>query len=270
MAALKIIVDKIEDVDEAARPLYVQREDGKFSLPLEGYEDPEKLKKAINVEREAVAKATARAKELDKKIKDYEKLGKSAEEIEELVKAQAAAEEERLNRAGEWTKLKDQMNAKHQEELKVRDAKVDAKDQEIVAMRKALERNLIDAQATAAIAAHKGVPDLLLPFVQRHVKVVQDGDNYFVRVVDTKGDPRVDGKGDPLTIDALVAEMKGTDILGRAFEGSGQSGSGMRPNAGGGRPAGGPTKRSDFKSEKERSAWIDANGLEEYQKLPLS
>jgi hypothetical protein len=37
MAALKIIVDKIEDVDEAARPLYVQREDGKFSLPLEGY-----------------------------------------------------------------------------------------------------------------------------------------------------------------------------------------------------------------------------------------
>ncbi len=267
--ALKLTVNSIDEIEEPLRALYTEK-DGKYSLALEDYEDPVTLKKAIVTERETASKLAAKTKELDKKVKGWEQLGKSPDEIKEMIEAANKAEEEKLNRAGEWTKLKDQMNAKHQEELKAVAAKVDAKDQQIVSMRKSLERHLVDAQATAAIATHKGVPDLLLPHVQKHVKVIEDGDNYFVRVVDAKGDPRVNGKGDPLSIEDLVNEMKSTDIFGRAFEGSGQSGSGMRPNAGnGGRPVGGPSKRSEFKSEKERSAFIDEHGLEAYQAMPL-
>lgn len=267
--ALKLTVNSIDEIDEALRPLYVEK-DGKYNLDVADLEDTTVLKKSINAEREAAKTAQAKAKELDKKVKGWEQLGKSPDEIKEMIEAANKAEEEKLNRAGEWTKLKEQMNAKHQEELKAEAAKAAAKDVQLLSMRKSLERHLVDAQATAAIAMHKGVPDLLLPHVQRHVKVIEDGDNYFVRVVDSKGDPRVNGKGDPLSIEDLVNEMKSTDIFGRAFEGSGQSGSGMRPNAGNGKGAvGGPSKRSEFKSEKERSAFIDENGLEAYQALPL-
>lgn len=260
--ALKLVVDKIDEIDESIRSQYLEK-DGKFHLDVEGVEDTAPLKRALVAERKA-------RDELDKKIKGWEKLGKTPEEIELLSTAAANAEEERMKRDGDWDKLKSQMNAKHQDDLKERDLKLAAKDQEIGTVRTTLERTLVNAEATAAIAAQKGVPDLLLPHVSHHVKVVEKDGKYSLQVIDNKGDPRVNGKGDPLTISDLVTEMKTSDVFGRAFEGSGASGSGMRPNSGNGRSAAGPQTRKDFKSEKERAAFIDENGLEAYQALPTS
>ena len=121
----------------------------------------------------------------------------------------------------------------------------------------------MDKAAVAAIAAAKGVPELLPPHVQKHVKV---DENYNVQVVDAKGDPRVNGKGEPLSISDLIAEMKATEVYGRAFEGSGQSGSGMRPTNGTGGT--GITRRSEFKTEKDRAAFVDAHGIAAYNALP--
>jgi hypothetical protein len=150
------------------------------------------------------------------------------------------------------------MNDKHANDLK-------QKDETIGAMRKRLEAELVDAKAVAAIAAAKGVPELLLPHVQRHVKV---SDDFTVQVVDAKGDPRVNGKGEPLSISDLVEEMKQTEIFGRAFEGSGQSGSGTRPgNNGGGSPQ--IKRRSELKTEKERAAFVDTFGIQAYNALPF-
>lgn len=263
---LKLVVDKLDDVPEAMRGEYTEK-DGKFHLNVDipQPEDSAPLRRAIEAERKARAA-------LEAKIKSWEKLGKTPDEIEALVTEAVKAEENKLTQAGEWDKLKAQMNAKHADELKALQAKLDAKDGEIKSMRNSLESHLVDAQATAAIAAQKGVPELLLPTVQKFVKVVESDGRYAVKVVDSKGDPRVNGKGDPLTVSDLISELKSTDTFGRAFEGTGNSGSGTRPTTGTGGTgtAGKYTKRSDFKTERERAAFVDEQGLEAYMALPAN
>lgn len=259
MAKLKLVVEKLDDIEESSRGLYVEK-DGKFVLDVDGVEDTSGLKSALQKERLA-----REAK--DKQVRAWERLGRSPEEIESLIAEQdkiaeerSKAEEEKAAKAGEWDKLKAQMNDKHQTELK-------SKDDSISNMRKSLEKHLVDAAATSAIAAEKGVADLLLPHVQRHVKVVEEDGEFVVKVVDAKGDPRVNGKGDPLTISDLVKEMKESEVYGRAFDASGHSGSGKPPTRS---PSGGPgsATKSGFKTEKERAAWVDAHGFEAYKNLP--
>lgn len=246
---LQLTVDDLDGVDEGLRGFYVEK-DGKYQLDVAGVEDTGGLKSALQKER-------ASRSELEKQTKAWASLGKSPEEIAELVKAAEQAETTKAEKAGEWDKLKAQMNDSH--------AKAIAdKDNEIGNMRKALETHLVDAQATAAIAAAKGVPELLLPHVKSHVKVSDENGNYTVAVVDAKGDPRVNGKGEPLTIADLVEEMKQSEIFGRAFEGSGHSGSGKLPsNAGGGTT----TKRSQM-TASDKADFIEKHGQEAFLKLP--
>ncbi len=250
--ALKLSVDKLDDVEETVRGLYTEK-DGKFVLDVADLPDDTGLKTALQKERKA-------REDAEKQVKKWQRLGKSEDEIAALVaKAEEQAQTE-AERKGEWEKLKAQMNDKHQADLK-------AKDDAVSAMRRALERHLVDAQATSAIAALKGVPDLLLPHVQRHVKVAEENGEFKVIIVDGKGDPRVDGKGEPLTISDLVAEMRGSEIYGRAFEGSGAAGSGKPPaNNGGGNLS--VTRRSDLKTREDRVAFVEKHGNDAYLKLP--
>ncbi len=248
MAKLKLTVDSLDGVEESARGLYVEK-DGKFFLDVDGIEDTSGLKTALSKERK-------RADEAEKQIKAWQKSGKTPDEIEELLEAQRKTEEDKAAKAGEWDKLRAQMNEKHQAEIK-------AKDDAIAAMRSRLNAELVDSKAVAAIAAEKGVPDLLLPHVQRHVKV---DENFNVVVVDDTGSPRVNGKGEPLRISDLIAEMKTNAIFGRAFEGSGQSGGGTPPGGGGGQLS--TKKKSDFKDEKERAAFWAEHGQDAYNALP--
>ena len=96
--ALKLTVDSVEGLDDATKALY-QPKDGKFMLDVEGVEDTSALKGALQKERKAAETAS-------KQVKRWEALGKSPEEIEELVAAQAKADEEKATKAGEWDKLR--------------------------------------------------------------------------------------------------------------------------------------------------------------------
>lgn len=259
--ALKLIIDKLEDVEEALRSLY-EKKDDKFHLIVEGIEDNTSIKADLR-------KANKEAAERRKQLEAWARLGKTPEEIEELVAAAAQAEEEKLKGAGEWDKLKGQMNDAHKKALDAKDAAIAAKDAEVMAMRKSLERHLITAQATAEIAAAKGKPKLLLPHVESQMKVIEEDGKFITKIVDAKGDPRVNGKGDPLSLTELLAEMRKMEDYGTAFEGAGAAGGGAPPNNGnGGGIPHNVKRRSEFKSEKERAAFIDTHGLPEYQKLP--
>jgi hypothetical protein len=231
---LKLSVEKIEDVAEPLRDLYEEK-DGKFTLKVEGIDTD-------YVPRDALKRANDESAARRKELETWKKIGKSEDEIRELISAAEKAEENKAKRAGDFDKLRDAMAAQHAKDLKAKDDAMAAKD-------KAIQRHLIDAQATAAIAAAKGSSDLLLPHVQKNVRVIEDNGDYLVTVVDAKGDPRINGKGEPMTIADLVGEMRQSDVYGRAFEGSGHSGSGMRPAIGnnGGTP--GTTKsipRAEF------------------------
>lgn len=216
---LAFTVDSLDGVAEAQRPLYKEA-NGKFVLDVEGYEDPVGLKSALQKERE-------RANALDKQSKAWAAMGKSPEEIQALLEAQRKADEDKALKGGEFEKLKQQMLDQHKAEL-------GKKDERITTLTKSLERRLIDADATAAIAAAKGVPALLLPHVRASVRVIEDGGDFKVQVVDAAGNPRVNGKGEFITIADLVGEMRQSEVFGRAFEPTGTAGGGAQGGGGGG------------------------------------
>lgn len=217
---LPFSVDKLDSLPEAQRALY-KESNGKFVLDVDGYEEPTGLKSALTAER--TARATA-----ERQARAWANLGKTPEEIQDMVEAQAQAERDRLTKGGEFDKLKQQIIDQHKTEMTKR-------DQREAVLTKSLERRLIDADATAAIAAAKGVPALLLPHVRASVKVIEENGDFKVQVVDASGTPRVNGKGESLSITDLVGEMRQSDVFGRAFEPSGTTGSGA---TGGGSGAG--------------------------------
>lgn len=240
---LKLIVDALDTVAEEHRGLYVQ-EGEKFRLQLDGYEDPAGLKSALDKERKA-------ARDAEKAAKSWAALGKTPEEISELLEAQRKAEEDKATKNGEWDKLKAQMLEKHQAEL----AK---SDDATKVMRSQLERHLVDAAATTAIVGAKGSPALLLPHVKASLRVVEEDGEFIARVVDKAGNPRVNGKGDFLSIADLVGEMRQSDEFGRAFDPTGTSGGGA---GGGGSGAHGKPAIKDLsqaKTREERIAVLNA------------
>jgi hypothetical protein len=214
--ALDLIVDALDAVPESFRSLYVQNGD-KYKLDVSGVEDTSGLKSALEAERRA-------AREASKQAAAWKALGKTPDEIQALVDAQAKAEQERLTKAGDWDKLAKQMNDAHAQELNTLKSTLETKD-------KALAKHLVDSAAVNAIAAAKGVPELLLPHIRSAVKVIEENGDYAVRVVDSTGSPRVNGKGEFLSIKDLVSEMRQSEVFGRAFDGSGASGSGAQTSS---------------------------------------
>jgi len=210
--ALKLKVTKAEydSLDEGIRGLYEEK-DGSYQLAVDGIEDTSGLKSALEKERKARA-------DFEKMAKQYQGLGMTPEEITELVKAREEAECGNLEKKGEWDKLKAQLLESHKKEIT-------ALEEAVQKMKATLESYLVDASATEAIAAAKGVPQLLLPHVKASVKVVEEEGKYHVRVVDKDGSPRMNSKGEYLGIKDLVAEMRESEIFMRAFDGDGTSGS---------------------------------------------
>lgn len=265
--ALKLTVDSIDEVEEPLRPLYAEQ-NGKFHLAVDGLDA---------VAREAVATATKKAnkeaQDLRHKMKPWETLGKTPEEIqtmlEEYTELQALKEQNAMTEAekkGQWDQLKAQMNEKHAAQIKAKDELITSEQKKSHDLMGKVERHMIKAEALRAIAENKGISQLLLPFVIEHLRM---GDDFTITVVDDKGEPKVNGAGDPLTPIEFVGEMRANEIFSRAFEGTGSSGSGMRPGgSGSGSPHPGITKKSDFKDEKTRSKFIDDHGLDAYNRLP--
>jgi len=216
--ALKFTIDSLDTIDEAQRTFYKPAGD-KFQLDLDGYEDPAGLKSALDKER-------TNARDAVKMAKAWKDLGKTPEEIQTLFDTQAQADRDKLTKAGEWDKLRGQMTEQHQTELS-------RKDDAAKGLRSQLERHLVDAAAVAALAAGKGNADLLLPHVKARVKVVEDSGEFAVRVVDAAGNPRVDGKGNFLSMSDLVSEMRQQDVFAPAFQAPQASGSGARQSDGG-------------------------------------
>lgn len=212
---LKLNINKAEfdALGEGVKGFYEEK-DGSYRLLVDGIEDTAGLKRALEAER-----ANA------KKAKAFEALGKTPEEISELLKKLEEEEEKKAEKSGEWDKLKAQLNEQHAKALA-------EKDKVIETLRSRLERELVDAKAVEAISEKKGVAQLLLPHVRANVRVVEnDAGELVVRVVGADAEPRLNSKGDYMTIAELVEEMSKSDVFGRAFEASGISGSN---NKGGG------------------------------------
>lgn len=238
--ALKAILEKIEDAPESLREHYVAGSadngtEGKFVLrvePVGGFalEDVAGLKSALGKERstrERLERDVVKFKDIDP-----DKARDALTKLEELASIDPAKEADRIANT-KFEAAKAQLLDKHTGEIKSRDDRIGF-------LSRTVESLLVDAAATAALAEAKGSVELLLPHVRAHARVKEADGRFTVEIVDADGNARIgDSKGAPMDIKGLVAEMKASDSFGRAFEASGQSGSGKEPgNGGGGKPAG--------------------------------
>lgn len=216
--ALKAILDSLDSVPDAQRGLYVAK-DGKFYLDVDQDSAEEAFASGLKRNRDEALKEARAAKA---KLAAYD--GVDAEEFKRLKDAAAEADRKKAAAEGDFKALEKQLIDKHGQEL-------GAKDKQIEKRQKALERRLVDAELTRAIAAHKGDPDLLLNYARQFVRVKETDDDFEGFVADEKGNPRIaDGKGTPMTFDTFVSEHLMVKFP-RAFEGTGSSGGGASKSA---------------------------------------
>jgi hypothetical protein len=185
---------------------------------------------AMVQERDALKKnrdeALTEAKRAKKALDAWD--GKDPAKYDELLAAAQKAEADRAAATGDFETLKKQLVEKHTAELTGKDGKIGK-------LTKALERRLVDAELTRAIAAKKGEPDLLLPYARQFVRVKETDDDFEGYVADERGNPLVaDGQGTPMSFSAFVEQTLMVKFP-RAFDGTGSSGGGAaKANAGGG------------------------------------
>ena len=175
-------------------------------------------------------------KSLTEKLRKYKDV--DPEKYAELTALQEEAERKAAEESGNFETLKTQLMEQHAKELDTEKSKGEK-------LTRSLENYLVRAAATKAIADADGTVDLLLPHVIARLRVMENDDGHFARVVDTEGQPVLEdaAKGIPMTIDTLVTgEMK--EKFPSAFKGTGATGGGT-PITGTGGAATGTVDKND-------------------------
>lgn len=270
--ALKAVLDKLDGVNDALKGEYTEK-DGKFYLsvePVDGYEldDVSGLKNSLASERTINEKTS---KELGKFGSTWDKEKKTWVHTLDPVKAREAVskydEFMAIDPAKEADKIvaakvestKQQLTAQHNTEMETKNGRIGK-------LEGAVSKVLRTQVARAEIIAAKGVPELLLPHIERFTRIKETDDDFEVEVIDDKGNVRIgDAKGNPMTVAQLIGEMRKSDVFGRAFEGDGKGGTGKVPGAGGGNP---PLKRSEM-TPKQKADYTAEHGQAAFLKLPL-
>jgi hypothetical protein len=256
--ALAAVLDSVESLaPDIAKEYKLDEKSKKYILDVTGtkvgdksmYElvDTSGLKSALEKER-------TEAKNLKDAVKAFEGLD-AKEARQALIKV-----EEMKN----WTpdeKVKAQLEATKNDLLKQHNAEKAELATKVGKLSGALKQNLVIASATKAITDAKGSPTLLLPHVEKFVRLREDGDNFVVEILGPEGNVRVDSQGNPLGIPQFVEELKGHADFARAFDASGAAGTGAGGGGGGGMtqsPVGGKRiiKASDQKTKNQYAAEI--------------
>lgn len=252
---LKAIVDK---VPEGLEEHYEER-DGKFVLAVEavgGYalEDIAGLRSALSKER-------SERKELDARVRAFGELTPEAahealERIAEFEKIDPKKEADKLAAAKVEATLK-QLGEKHRAELTGR-------DERIKALSDTVDSVVRRQRAAEALAKAKGSVELLMPHILSHTRTVENDGRFEVEVVDDYGNVMVGKTGQNMNLEDFVAELRLNEAYGRAFDASGNNGSGKDQRKSGGA---GP-KRSTMSAD-EKMAYLSEHGQEAYLKLPV-
>ena len=166
------------------------------------------------------AELIARVKQLSAladKFKDID-----PEAAREALALKAKVEEERHKAEGNYEALSTKLREQHKTELA---AVMGKKDKVTRKLHEVLARNAI----MSALDGADG--DLLMPHIEKHVRVVPVGEDedFIVQVIGADGKERfASGGGDPFTVQALLAEMQTNPKFQPAFPAKVGSGTGMK------------------------------------------
>lgn len=114
LTAIPMSADTLDAIPESQRGLY-KEVNGKFTLDVEGYEDPTGLKSALQKERDTAKAAT-------KESSAWKSFGKTPDEIKELIDKQRDLEDQKLIAEKNFEELAkkrtERMQADHDKQLK--------------------------------------------------------------------------------------------------------------------------------------------------------
>lgn len=264
MLAAKIDKAKFDSLSDVLKKEYKIQDDGTYLLdvsPVDGFalENAESLRTALS--RERTNKETLQSK-LDKfgdldpvKAKDaLTKIGEMANWTpEQKVKEQIDT-------------VKNQLAEKHTGEKTALEGKLKKLTQQ-------LEKIMIDAEASRAIAEQKGSIQLLLPHVRASTRMREtDKGDYVVEVLNDKGEVRLSpaaGSTAPMTVEELVTAMKTQTTFAPAFAGSGASGSGASGGGSGGQGGAGQPHIISATDAKDVAKYRAAKTAAEKAGVPL-
>ena len=234
-------VETIDAVPEQFRGIYTEGEGdnaGKFVV-AENYQGVAEaiggFNKSNKALRDEVKAAKAGRVDLSPLAEYGDEPATIAEKIKEALKAATNGKSEDVSKAVEAAK-KAMAEGFSQKEIE--------HNTRNTALQTQLYGLMVKNEAMAAISEAKGVPDLLLPFVENQVKVIEEAGVFKVQVVDAAGEIRYGATGSQMTIKELIAEMKSNEKYGRLFESELPPGGGMRPGGGFNRPTNPTGKKS--------------------------
>ena len=247
-------VESLDRVPQEFRGFYAAGDGGKFKLTEIGVAAG-KAVDGLNKSLKAARRDADEAKKSRPDLAPFRAIGQLVgieDEAEATNPETLKAAVERLiseSKDGKvnWEKMKKSLEQGFQQQLQ-------AKDGELQTMGKTLQKYLVTTAAVQAIASNKGVPELLLPHIQAKTKVIKEGDEYVVRVVDEAGDPRGNASGGFMTVEDLVKEMKASPTFGRAFESEAPNGTGTQQRHTMQRPQ---QKQGELSSTQKIAAGLD-------------
>lgn len=263
---VKAIVDSLDDLPDALKELYRPGDDaakGKFVLdvePVSGFalEHIEGLRNAFGTTKTELESAKG-ALEAYKGLPAASTVRDKLRKLERLEQFDPEGEADKLAKARAASAIED-ATAKFNADLTKATAEADR-------LWGALNGALVASAAKDAIIKENGSPALLMPHVKARTKV--DRETLAVTVMREDGvTPFYNNKGEPATIDDLIADLKKHADYGRAFEAT-ASGSGANParTAGGTPPGKNPWAKGSFnlteqmqikKADPNRAAHLEA------------
>jgi len=247
------IVDSLDSVDEDLRGFYVEK-DGKFHL-----EDVTSLRNTMRHTKDELKTAKAKAAQ----VTAWEKLGKTPDEIQQLLTAQAAAAEQKAREAGDHEALLRQHQENWSKERGTLASAVDIwrNKYQNTELSYNLTSELVKLEATA-----EGI-ELLPNILRDRVQFEVEGDVVKTKILaaDKKTTLAGNGADGQATFADLVKEAK--TKYPSLFKGSGQSGSGASDTDDKGGAGHGNLKRSQM-SVEDKTTFIGKHGEDVYLKLP--
>lgn len=249
---LKLIVDSLDSIPEEVRSQY-KEENGKFRLDLEGYEDPTNLKSALEKERKA-------NREADKLKKSWEALGKTPDEIQQLLATHEEAERKKLESAGDHAKILQQHQEKWTKEKQGMEAELNAAR---TSERAAIIENRVMTALTRAGVTEEGA-DLLPERLAGRIRFETEDGKRVVKIMQPDGVTPMAGSGDHgvATFDDLVKEAQ--TKWPSLFKAPGNSGGGGgNPDKGNGKHQ--QQKKAGDMNPTEKAEYIGQHGIEKWQ-----